>query len=102
MRLSPSLRLPLLALALGSLASLPGACAAGSPDDPGYGTAGKGGAEAGAAGAAGTIVVPEGGTTDVTLSEGGECAGESYPGKLTPLDIYILLDATSSMNGSGG
>jgi len=101
MHIVRSVRLPLLAIVLGSLACLPGACAAGSDDDPGYGNAGKGGAEGGIAGDAG-IIVGEGSTTDVTLSEGLECAGESYEGKLTPLDIYILLDATNSMNGSGG
>ncbi len=108
MSFARSIRFPLIGLVLSSLACLPGACAA-SGDDTGSaggkaGNAGSAGAAggAGSAGAAGTLIDTDGGVTDVGVNETNACAGESYEGKMSPLDVYVLLDATSSMKGGGG
>jgi len=42
----------------------------------------------------------EASTGDGQLDEESACVGQSFPGKLAPLDVYILLDATGSMQGS--
>jgi len=44
--------------------------------------------------------MPDGSIGDGDIGESGVCAGEEFPGKLAPLDVYVLLDATGSMNGA--
>ncbi len=42
----------------------------------------------------------DGSLGDGSIEDSGVCAGQSYPGKLAPLDVYVLLDATASMDGA--
>jgi hypothetical protein len=35
------------------------------------------------------------------MGEEEACVGDVFPGKLAPLDVYVLLDATASMKGAG-
>ena len=62
-------------------------CSAGSGDDP------KGGSGKGGGGGSSPVDLPDGATEDKA------CTGSHYEGKMPPLDVYILLDATGSMNG---
>ncbi|MCL2824283.1 MAG: hypothetical protein FWD57_09850 [Polyangiaceae bacterium] len=75
-----------------------------SPDNAPIGGAGNGAgasggstANGGSSGDSGGIVPPE---QDTGLNDSNQCSGKTFPGHLPPLDVYILLDATSSMNGS--
>ncbi|MCL2823481.1 MAG: VWA domain-containing protein, partial [Polyangiaceae bacterium] len=67
------------------------ACSAGSGEP--VGGSGKGGG--------GGVEVPDGSGFDPGDQDTGmeQCVGKDFPGTLPPLDVYILLDATGSMNG---
>lgn len=78
------------------------ACSAGGDSIEGAGgggSSGSGGSGGGSATGGGGPIL-DSSVGDGNLEEAGVCAGESYPGKLAPLDVYVLLDATGSMNGS--
>lgn len=91
-------------LGIGTLFGLMGSCSAGGGDTNSGGTTGGGGSGGIAFGGNGGngAMLGDGSTGDGMLDEAGACAGEKYPGKLAPLDIYVLLDATGSMNGGDG
>ncbi|MFW5741270.1 MAG: hypothetical protein ACOC1F_12985, partial [Myxococcota bacterium] len=74
----------------------------GSEVGNGGGGSGAGGGSAGTGGGIGDSggVLNDASFGDGTLDEAGACAGQSYPGKLAPLDVYVLLDATASMAGA--
>jgi hypothetical protein len=83
-----------------------GSCSA-NPENAPYGAAGSGGGVGGNPGAGGSSAGTGGGLAidasgDGALDEAGACAGEVRPGALVPLDVYILLDATGSMDGANG
>jgi hypothetical protein len=65
------------------------------------GTPASGGGAAGVAGSGGQVII-DATPGDGALTEAGACAGDLFPGKLAPLDICILLDATASMQGAQG
>jgi hypothetical protein len=81
-------------------------CSANSQDSEVGGGSGSGGTSSGTggsgAGASGTggSLFGDASVGDGDIEEAGACAGESFPGKLAPLDVYVLLDATASMNGA--
>ncbi|MCL2824282.1 MAG: hypothetical protein FWD57_09845 [Polyangiaceae bacterium] len=82
------------------------ACSAGSNDPVAGGGAGGGSGAAGSDGSDGLggeagdssspFVPPD---QDDELNDDNKCAGQYFDGHLPPLDVYILLDATGSMNG---
>ncbi len=76
-------------------------CSANS-EGSSFGNAGNGGAGGSSAGGSGGTqnILNDASIGDGTLDEAGACVGESFPGKLVPLDVYVLLDATASMNGA--
>ena len=65
----------------------------GASSGSGGGSSGSGGGSSGTGG--GSFL--DGSIGDGSMEEAGVCAGESYPGQLAPLDVYVLLDATGSM-----
>lgn len=103
------------ALPLAALLSIPFACSTKSPTaDPSRVTTTGGSGGGGGTGATGATSATSGGpmidvdTPDTGPIEntglggaGGEtsCAGEQHPAELVPLDIYVMLDRSLSMNG---
>lgn len=96
--LSSAARVATLAFAWMLVAS----CGANSTDGStfGNGTGGSGGTVF-PGGSGGTSAL-DSGPGEGGLTEAGACTGDSFPGKLVPLDVYVLLDATASMNGAQG
>jgi len=86
-------------------AMLAASCSANS-EDKSFGNGGGSGGSGGGTGAtsgtggSGAATLFDASTGDGSLDEEGACVGESFPGKLAPLDVYILLDATASMTGT--
>lgn len=73
----------------------------GGTGQGGTGQGGEGGV-AGSGGGGGSLLIDTGtGGADADF-EGGACAAASYKGVPIPLDVYVLLDATASMNGASG
>ncbi len=70
----------------------------------GNSTGGAGGGDGGGLGGSGGTqpVLGDASPGDGSLDEAGACVGQSYPGKVVPLDVLILLDATGSMDDSSG
>lgn len=88
-------RVSAVALVWGLVASC---SSAGSSDNTFNGSnGGSGGGGGGPAGNAGMML--DSGVGDGELTESGACVGDLFPGKLVPLDVYVLLDATGSMMG---
>lgn len=88
-------------------AILASSCSATS-DDSSYnnsgGSGGSGGSNVGGSSAesgSGGQIMLDASQGDGQLDEEGACVGESFPGKLALLDVYVLLDATASMKGAG-
>lgn len=95
--LANAARLSALVLAWGLVTS----CSANSADNE-VSAGGSGGSDGGAAGSGtGGTIMMDSSVGDGELTEAGACVGDSFPGKLAPLDVLVLLDATGSMNGSG-
>lgn len=66
---------------------------------------GKGGGSAastgsGSTGGSGGGLIIEGGSGDGSLTDANACASESQKAELLPLDLYIMLDKSGSMQGS--
>jgi hypothetical protein len=79
------------ALAIG----LAQACSAGSENNDG--TGGSGASTSGSSSGDGGMTL-DGGNSDAS---GGACAADTYPGELVPLDLYVMLDKSSSMTDGG-
>lgn len=76
------------------------ACSASGDGDStgsGAGTTGAGATGGAPAGSGGGIVVGQGGGTGGMES----CASDTYPSELQPLDLYVLLDQSESMDQAG-
>lgn len=93
-----------LALALGAMVAFgvgDMACGAAGGDSESGGGAGNGsgasGLGGGGPGSGGTI----GGQGGGGLHEAGACAGDTYQGKLAPLDMYLMVDRSGSMVEKG-
>ncbi|RLB66043.1 MAG: hypothetical protein DRI90_00450 [Deltaproteobacteria bacterium] len=71
------------------------ACSAGS--DTTDGTGGSGANASSSSGIGGEMTL-DGGSNDAS---GGACAADTYPGELVPLDLYVMLDKSSSMTSEG-
>ncbi|MBW2456526.1 MAG: VWA domain-containing protein [Deltaproteobacteria bacterium] len=71
------------------------ACSASSEGDDG--TGGTGASASGSSSGDGGMTL-DGGTSDAS---GGACAADTYPGELVPLDLYVMLDKSASMQDSG-
>ena len=74
-------------------AMIAASCSAGSDSSP-HSASGGGGGNNGEDGSGATA--PE---IDANQENEDTCVGAWYPGDIVPLDVYILLDATASMNG---
>jgi hypothetical protein len=106
MRISFVFRAGLTAAVPVALSALLAASCSANSEDKSFGNGGGSGGSGGGTGAtsgtggsgAGTLF--DASTGDGSLDEQGACVGESFPGKLAPLDVYILLDATASMTGT--
>ncbi len=86
------------ALVLGACAPTEGSIdPSGAGAGGGGGSAGTGGGGGGSGGGAGGVLIDSG--LDDSAQEGGGCAAISEQGKVTPLELYILLDRSASMVG---
>jgi Mg-chelatase subunit ChlD len=95
---------PLLFLALAACAepALVSNAGGGAGKGGKGGTAGaKGGSSGGGGGGGSFFDVPDGGGLDAAASN-QKCAEEAHKAEIVPLDLMLLVDASSSMTGSTG
>jgi len=92
----------LAGVAAWSLAGMLGACSAstGTGDDDDNGS-GSGAADSSGSAGGDSVGSFSGGTGGNSGSGGmGSCASETFPGLQVPLDMYVMLDKSSSMNSN--
>jgi len=110
----PNARLLAGVVTLVAALSAPAAC--GGSDDSGFAGPGAGGGTAAKGGTAGTAasgsgassasggtgggLIIDASTGDGALTDANACAAESQKAELVPLDLYIMLDRSGSMQGS--